>query len=237
MLMWRIGILALLLAASRAAGQECCGDCNSDGQVAINELTRTVRYALQGCSAACCGDCNGDHQMVVSELITHIGYALTGCPSPCPIRFTDNNLGELDPVCRFQSARTSNACNELIASFYTDGTYMLARVSTEPILFVGARVTNPVAAAILGWWTVPDLSDFQEAAGTITLDLAVTDRGAPERGLLRLDGEPLPQVNPSTHEFAVRGVRCNLYRGGSFERTFPDGKPQIHAMLERLAER
>jgi len=38
----------LLLAAPRA-GAQCCGDCNVDGAVTVNEIVTSVNRALHGC--------------------------------------------------------------------------------------------------------------------------------------------------------------------------------------------
>ena len=43
--------LTLLLAARPAQGQ-CCGDCNEDGEVRINELITAVNEALSGCGGS-----------------------------------------------------------------------------------------------------------------------------------------------------------------------------------------
>ena len=33
-------------------------------------------------SAGCCGDCNGDHVVTVDEILTSVNYALNSCPAP-----------------------------------------------------------------------------------------------------------------------------------------------------------
>jgi hypothetical protein len=45
-------ISTLLLLSSAVANAQCCGDCNQDGQVAINELITAVGNGLHGCSIA-----------------------------------------------------------------------------------------------------------------------------------------------------------------------------------------
>lgn len=47
----RAWILALLVGGltSAAQGQPCCGDCNGDLSVTINELVTEVGYVLSGC--------------------------------------------------------------------------------------------------------------------------------------------------------------------------------------------
>jgi len=78
-------LASIALTASNVAAQ-CCGDCNGDGQVTINELITAVNNALSGCAQAtqCCGDCNGDGQVTINELITAVSNALAGCTPSTP---------------------------------------------------------------------------------------------------------------------------------------------------------
>lgn len=77
-------LLSLVFSASIAltlspSGSPCCGDCNGDGAVEINELLRAVDAALTGCPS-CCGDCDGSGRVTVEELVTAVASALLGCP-------------------------------------------------------------------------------------------------------------------------------------------------------------
>src|SRR5690606_16870354 len=87
----RSAMLGLLLlsafAAPRAEGglnATCCGDCNGDGSVAINELITLVNIALgsqpdDGCAGSC------DSLIDITDLIRAVNNALTGCPNtPVP---------------------------------------------------------------------------------------------------------------------------------------------------------
>lgn len=63
-------------------GAFCGGDCNADGQVTIDELTRGVNIALgladrRECPAA---DVDGDGVVAIHELIGAVDRALGGCP-------------------------------------------------------------------------------------------------------------------------------------------------------------
>jgi hypothetical protein len=79
-----IGLLMLALAAG-TAGAQCCGDCNGDGSVTINDLITAVNNALDGCGAApCCGDCGGDGQVTINDLISAVNNALGGCTAATP---------------------------------------------------------------------------------------------------------------------------------------------------------
>ncbi len=60
----------------------CVGDCNGDGEVAINELITGVNIALGGLPLDRCPsfDINDDGEIEINELITAVNNALAGCP-------------------------------------------------------------------------------------------------------------------------------------------------------------
>ncbi|MBX3026535.1 hypothetical protein KF840_16645 [bacterium] len=86
---WRAATLAMgctlaaLLATAPARAQECVGDCNGDGMVAINELIIGVNIALGSQPITACEsyDVNGDGMVTINELITAVNNALNGCPA------------------------------------------------------------------------------------------------------------------------------------------------------------
>ncbi|MEO8602024.1 MAG: hypothetical protein ABI629_05555 [bacterium] len=85
--MRRLGWLlasVLLIAAGPAAA--CTGDCDGDGQVAINEAIRGVNIALGNALVSDCAsfDANGDGSVAVSELIAAVSNVLGGCASATP---------------------------------------------------------------------------------------------------------------------------------------------------------
>jgi hypothetical protein len=60
--------LVLLIPSIVAA---CCGDCDGDGRVQVNELFTAVSNALSPVcpvGPGCCGDCNGDTRVDIDEL-------------------------------------------------------------------------------------------------------------------------------------------------------------------------
>ena len=59
----------------------CVGDCNSDGETAINELITGVGIVLGNFSLDVCPafDVNGDDQVAVNELVGAVRVALDGC--------------------------------------------------------------------------------------------------------------------------------------------------------------
>ena len=64
----------------------CAGDCDVDGQVAIDEILRLVNIALGNDQADGCAGADVDHnqQITVDEIIAAVNNALTGCP-PAPV--------------------------------------------------------------------------------------------------------------------------------------------------------
>jgi len=78
--------LAALIALPTTARAQCAGDCNGDGQVAINELITGVNIALGSAAVSACPavDANGDGQVAINELIGAVNNALSGCPSGSP---------------------------------------------------------------------------------------------------------------------------------------------------------
>jgi hypothetical protein len=59
----------------------CTGDCNTDGQVTIDELLTAVNIALGNIPASTCeaGDANRDSEITVDEILTAVNNALNGC--------------------------------------------------------------------------------------------------------------------------------------------------------------
>ena len=75
--------LGALLASAPAQAQQCVGDCNGDGMVAINELITGVNIALGSAPVSSCPaiDANGDGEVTINELIAAVNNALGGCPA------------------------------------------------------------------------------------------------------------------------------------------------------------
>ena len=62
----------------------CVGDCDSSGDVTVNELIEMVNVALGTADLSACpiGDADGSGDITVNEIIRAVGYALTNCPVP-----------------------------------------------------------------------------------------------------------------------------------------------------------
>jgi hypothetical protein len=70
----------LLIPAAQGARGQCCGDCNGNGLVRINELVTAVNEALSGCGQAPRFVDNGDG--TVSDLMTGLVWEQkTGIPA------------------------------------------------------------------------------------------------------------------------------------------------------------
>lgn len=143
-----LALLAVLLSSAPARAQ-CCGDCNGDGEVAINELITAVNNALGQCSAA----------------------TPTPLPNQCPIDFRDDNTGQGTPDCYYIGPwNQSCGANDLEAVWRSDGEVLIvALLGFDPGLFIGADVTGPGSATIVGWFTQPDASDLVDLGGSLTL--------------------------------------------------------------------
>jgi len=66
----------------------CTGDCDSIGQVIINNVLTMVSIALGNATVANClpGDANHDGRITVDEILTAVTNALNGCGVPLPTR-------------------------------------------------------------------------------------------------------------------------------------------------------
>jgi bacillolysin len=60
----------------------CAGDCNADGEVAIEDLIKSVSIALGAADPSTCLaiDLNADQSVSVDELVRAVNAALDGCP-------------------------------------------------------------------------------------------------------------------------------------------------------------
>ncbi len=67
----------------RPTAGPCVGDCDGNGEVAINELIQGVNIALGQASVGQCRsfDTNGNGAVEINELIAGVNSALNGCTS------------------------------------------------------------------------------------------------------------------------------------------------------------
>lgn len=84
-------VVLTLFALTTAAQAQCVGDCNTDGEVTINELILGVNIALGSAPLTDCAvfDADASGDVTVNELIAAVNNALNGCsptgtPTPTP---------------------------------------------------------------------------------------------------------------------------------------------------------
>ncbi len=76
------GLVALALTDAAAVTIACVGDCDTSGNVSVDELMTGVRQALGEQSAACeAFDIDGDSSTEVNEVVGGVVNALHGCPA------------------------------------------------------------------------------------------------------------------------------------------------------------
>lgn len=100
MIMRILVVLLLIGIAQRAPAQACPGDCDSSGNVVVNELVLAVSIALTGTDLEYCNavDTNGDARVSIDELVAAVRSLLGGCgnatpaPSPTPTPVIDDQL-------------------------------------------------------------------------------------------------------------------------------------------------
>jgi hypothetical protein len=209
---------ALLLAslsvlAGMAQAQPCCGDCDNDGHIVINELISTVTNGLTGCPAArCCGDCNGSDEVRINEIITSVENALDDCivAKFCPIDLrATNSVG-----CTFRGRFNGSCGGWLDARLVVDhGRVLVAlaiagrtlvqpeRAITYPpldFLFIKATRPTPTEAALAAWFTTDDERDFMSMFGILSIS----------------DGRHLVIAPyPSDMTFTLSGCRFKQFEG------------------------
>ncbi len=76
-----MGLIAAMWSSTAANAQECCGDCNNDMMVAINELVTCVNIALDTSPLAQCPacDCDDSGGVEINDLVGAVNRALEGC--------------------------------------------------------------------------------------------------------------------------------------------------------------
>ena len=81
---WLLGITAAWAFAAAAPAAACTGDCDGNGEVAVNELLRGVNIALGNETMDLCPvfDAGGDAAVTINEILTAVKAALEGCPAP-----------------------------------------------------------------------------------------------------------------------------------------------------------
>lgn len=205
-----VGIVALVASAGVASAQ-CCGDCNSDGRVSINELITAVNRSTDGCDAGV---------RTPSRTPTRTPTAMAG--SRCPFDFADDSFGN-QQGCSFVGRFNSGCGGTLSAAISGNGAQMVVVFDTTPVVGFGATVTNGTTATLLGWST--------DSFNTTT----------PVAGEVRLENNGARLVlAPTTAPFTVDDCSFARYTG-QFDRYMGGGKrlekrADLTAQLDRLRQ-
>ena len=156
-------LASLTLTASGAAAQ-CCGDCNGDGEVTINELITAVTNALQGCTAPTPTPTSG-HSPTPTKRPTK-----TPTPVPtCPFKLTDNSAGS-GGACTFLGTYNRGCGMALNSSLTSNGSMLsvtIATLVTPPFVAFYASVVDANNATLEAWST--DGTTFNPTAGSVQL--------------------------------------------------------------------
>lgn len=192
----RLGFVlaSLLLLSAAHAEAQCCGDCDGNGEVAINELVGAVTRALDGCNDA-------------PATPTRRPGTPTRTPTEppaasCPFQFNDAVSAD-DPFCQYFGSADS-ACvapYDAVTSWTTSGTDVFGLVIADAgVLGVVARRTSPTSAAVQSIALGPDFENFYTTSGTLSLPNARAARFSIRAldsacGTLVHDGEFVGQVN------------------------------------------
>jgi len=77
---------ALVMFANASASAQCVGDCNSDGEVKVNELILAVNIFLGSKDISECTavDSNANGTVAINELVQAVNSSLRGCDAPPP---------------------------------------------------------------------------------------------------------------------------------------------------------
>ena len=178
----RLMLCSLLAAAPAArAGAQCCGDCNGDGTVTINELITAVNNALDACGAATPTPANTftptpratDTPAPTPAKTFTPTHRPTNTPTPikgCPVAFTDTNPST---TCSFSGTYNRGCGSALNSIFLTDGTHLTVEIGTmlaQPqVVYFGATVDSATSAH-LDVWSTDAFQTSNTLAGTIQLN-------------------------------------------------------------------
>lgn len=157
-------VVSLLVGATAArAAAQCCGDCNGDGTVTINELVTAVNNALDACGAA-------TPTPAKTPTPTH-RPTVTHTPNGCPFTLTDNSGSS---ACGFSGTYNRGCGSALNSALFTNGVELTVEIATmvtvgTPIVFFGAMVDTATSAHLLAWSTDGFQNDIRPLSGSVQL--------------------------------------------------------------------
>jgi hypothetical protein len=207
-----LAVPAVLLLAE-VAGAQCCGDCNGDGEVFINELIVAVNNNLNGCNAG-----------------------PTPTPPPagsCPIDFSDNNTRLGTPDCLYAGSWNQSCGDDRLATVWRSEGQDCQDPPCDVILIFsefegvdcGAEIVSPTRATLFGCCLTLECADpdFVEVTGELTL--------GPQ-------GETLVMA-PDDAPFTIGEDECpvTLYQGSLTEVVTPTGAAAQRRTVGDIAKR
>jgi hypothetical protein len=165
MLLRLLAVVLLLFAAQPAAAQ-CCGDCDGNGEVAINELIGAVNVALGGCD----GGPNATPTHTVQQPTPT--RTPTAAPAVCPYKF--NQAVTSNQFCSYDGTGDVAECTDPFGSsagWVTTDTDVLALLIDEfgDMVAVSAKRTSPTAARVTSLAFGPDFDEVLTATGNIAI--------------------------------------------------------------------
>ena len=163
-------VSALVWSMAGSARAQCCGDCNGDGAVTINELITAVNNALSGCGAA-----TATLERTVTPTRTPtLTHKPTVTPTPvphCAFTFTDTNG---NGACVFQGTYNRGCGSALNSTFLSTGTLLTVEIATmdnpQAFVFFRAMVDSSTSASLEAWSTDGFQTSNHPIAGVIQLN-------------------------------------------------------------------
>jgi hypothetical protein len=159
---WLLVAWVLVAAVADRAAAQCCGDCDGNGTVTINELITAVNSAL--------GSCAGPTP--TAEHTATPTHKPTATPTPknhCPFTFADS--GNL--LCTFSGPYNRGCGTDLTSAFSSDGSTLIVTIDTmlqsPPVVQFAAHVDNPTSAS-LTLWSTDDFQTQHITAGQVQLN-------------------------------------------------------------------
>lgn len=129
-----LAAVLVCLLSGRAGGQ-CCGDCNGDGVVAINELITAVNKSLTDCADA---------------TPTEPPAATPTPANRCPFTFEDSGN-----LCTFRGRFNQGCGAELTSLLTSNGSLVIIQIDTmtddPPTVAFSAQVDSATTAHLTAW--------------------------------------------------------------------------------------
>jgi hypothetical protein len=179
-------MLALMCWSATPAAAQCCGDCNGDGEVSVNDLITAVNNALGGCPGG---------TPTKGKTATPTTKPSATPSNRCADAFTDD-LSNATSACGFNGPFSGGCGGNLASAFTSNGTLLVALIDTNPVVGFGATVQSATTAALVGWSS----DNFAHTT--------------PVSGQIRLEnGGAQLIIAPGSAPFTVDGCSLSLYTG------------------------